>query len=75
MRRYWLRMIKVSKMGIACVCAPPNPIVFTLEWLSYVEHTLQPLLNTCMLVSILGAAQNHVPLKYNIGVQIREVTE
>jgi hypothetical protein len=42
-----------------------------LVYLSYFEHTIQSLLNTCLLVSILKVTPNHVPLKYK-GVLIRK---
>jgi hypothetical protein len=45
--------------------------LMNVVWLSYFKHVVQSLLNTFLLISILGATPNHIPLKY-IGVLIRK---
>ena len=37
---------------------------------SIFEHAIQSLLHTCLLVSILGAKPNHIPLKYSYTIII-----
>ena len=38
--------------------------LLSLKWLSYFEHIIQSLSNTCFfLAPVLGATPNHIPLK------------
>ena len=54
---HWM-VIKVSPLHLSQLCW-----VSSLEWLWYFEHMVQSLLNTWILVFVLGATPNHKPLR------------
>ena len=67
LRSYEYIIIIKAKIHVLIKWSYRSPLpywILNLEWLTYFEHKIQSLLNTCFFGVHFRSAPNHIPLKY-----------